>query len=231
MKQVGSILLLSLFLVAAIAVTNKVVIGEDKTMEFEEAAILFEQNATDGDVEAVLRIQSGDEGLRTLKVVGPNGSIAFEASCPLPNPMGLRTFVMESPEPSDQKALRAAFPEGAYVVTGESVSGVKYRGEVEMSHDLPAVVTFKNPQEDAEGVSTEGLTIEWSGVSGIEAYLLEIEQEETGVTLNVRLLAGTESFAVPEGFLMPDTEYVLAIGTQDAGGNSSFVEIGFVTAE
>ena len=231
MKQAVSILVLGLFLAASIAVTNKIVVGESKTMEFEDAAILFEQNATDGDVEAVLRIQAGDEGLRALKVVGPDGRIALEMGCPLPNPMGLRSFVVESPEPSDQEALRAAFPEGVYTITGESVSGGKFRSDVEMSHDLPAVVTFENPQEDAEGVPYEGLTIEWSGASGVEAYLLEIEQEETGVTLNVRLLAGTESFAVPAGFLMPDTEYVLAIGTQDGGGNSSFVEMGFVTAE
>ena len=230
MKRVGFFLALALFL-AGIAVTGKAVLGEGKTMEFEEAAIVFEQNATDGDFEAVLRIQSGDEGLRNLKVMRPDGKLALEVNCPMPNPLGLRTFTVESPEPSDASGLRAAFPEGSYKVTGESVSGVKYSSEAEMSYELPGVITFKNPQADAEGVPYENLLIEWSGVSGVEAYLLEIEQEETGVTLNVRLPASAKSFAVPAGFLTPDTEYVLSIGTQAEGGNASFVEIGFETGD
>ena len=37
------------------------------------------------------------------------------------------------------------------------------------------------------------------------------------------------AFAVPDGFLLPDTEYTLAIGTVAAAGNTSFVETTFTT--
>ena len=145
--------------------------------------------------------------------------------------MGLRQFVFESPEPRDDGALRAAFPEGEYQFRGESVSGEKFAGTAHLSHALPDVAILVHPQEEAEEVAINGLLIKWTPVSGVSTYLVEIEQEETGITLNVSLPAGTNSFAVPQGFLTPGTEYTLAIGTQDASGNSSFIETSFETVD
>jgi hypothetical protein len=231
MKAVGYFLVLGLFLAAGVAVTGKTSIGEGKTMEFEKASIIFEQNATDGDVEVVFTAQAGDEGLNQLKVVGPGGTTTFEVSVPMPNALGMRQFLLESPEPTDHAAVKGAFPSGTYTMTGKSVSGMSFKSEVTLSHELPAVIEFESPEEDAEDVPVDGLVVEWSAQSGAEAILLEIEQEETGVALNVRLPGDARRFSVPDGFLLPDTEYKLAIGTLAPGGNASFVETSFATAE
>ena len=231
MRRPAFFLVLGLCLVTAIAVTNKPVIGEGTTMEFEEAAIVFETNVTDGDVEVVFAAQAGDEGMNRFKVVGPDGNTSFEVSVPMPNALGLRQFTLETPEPQDDGSLRAAFPEGEYTFTAESVSGARFKSDVHLSHELPKVVQFKTPAEDAEDVPVQGLVVQWSAVPGVEAILLEIEQEDSGVTLLVRLPGDADSFSVPEGFLTADTEYTLSIGTVADGGNSSFVETGFATAD
>jgi hypothetical protein len=37
-------------------------------------------------------------------------------------------------------------------------------------------------------------------------------------------------FDVPDGFLLPGTEYTLGIGAETADGNASYVETSFTTA-
>ncbi len=56
-----------------------------------------------------------------------------------------------------------------------------------------------------------------------------VNRNELGTRVEAVLPRGTTSFAVPEGFLMPGTEYELAIGTVDEAGNISFVETPFTT--
>jgi hypothetical protein len=224
-------ILSALLMVLAVLVANRTLADEDLVGEFEEVSVVFEQNATDEDVEVVFKANGGDEGLRRLSVTGPNGEKVVELSCPTAGAMGLRQFVFESPEPRDDGALRVAFPEGTYEFSGESVSGEKFASKADLTHSLPDVVTLLHPEKDAEEVAVEGLQIKWTSVSGVTTYLVEIEQEETGVTLNVSLSGSVDSFAVPSGFLTPGTEYTLAIGTQTAGGNSSFIETNFETAK
>jgi hypothetical protein len=81
-----------------------------------------------------------------------------------------------------------------------------------------------------EGVPVKGLVITWTPVKQLTAYSIAIEQEETGMSLTARLPGSAASFAVPDGFLLAGTEYVLAIGTITSEGNASFVETTFTTA-
>ena len=75
------------------------------------------------------------------------------------------------------------------------------------------------------------MRIRWSAVHGVKGYIVELEQEELGVALEVMLPARSTSFAVPRGFLMPDTEYDVGIGTISDEGNVSFVETSFTTGD
>jgi hypothetical protein len=217
-------------LVGVTGIWNSAVLAEKKAHRFENAQMVFEQNATDGDVEVVFRIQGGDEGLKSLKIQGPDGSSVFEAECPAPGTMGLRQFNLESPEPRDTAKLRAAFPEGRYTFSATSASGMLYEGTAELRHALPDVAHIEFPQEDAE-VSPDALQIRWKAVPGVQGYVLELEQEETGLSLTAHLPADATSFSAPAGFLKPGEETTLGLGTVAASGNASFVEISFEIAE
>ena len=197
---------------------------------FAAASVRFEQNVTDADVEVVFEITAGDEGVGKLAVVAPDGRIVVDFSAPAASTLGMRKFLFESPEPKDVESLKAAYPEGVYTITGTSASGSRLRGSATLRHGLPPTVSFLQPRPDAKGVPVRNATIAWKSVEPAATYIVEIEAEDQDVSLATRLPGSASQLAVPEGFLAPDTEYKLAIGTVTTDGNTSFVEMSFTTA-
>jgi len=209
-------------------------LGVDKQsglpVPFEVASVHFEQNATDGDVEVVFEVEGGDEGVAKLTVVSPDGRTVIDFTAPDASTLGIRTFRFESPEPGDVKRLKAAYPEGGYIFSGETVGGDKLRGNCTLNHKLPATVSFLRPRANAENVDGEGLIITWTPVKNLAAYIIEVEQEELDVSILAKLPGSVATFTMPGGFLLPGTEYKLGIGAVAEEGNISFVETVFKTA-
>jgi hypothetical protein len=200
--------------------------------KFPVASAVFEQNATDGDVEVVFKVKGGHDGLAKLSVVAPDGRTVVDFTAPGAGAMGIREFVFESPEPKDVAGLKAAYPAGAYRFAGATAAGKEFRGESLLSHELPATAAFLRPGADARDVPAAGLTIAWTPPAGkVSGYVVEIEQDELNVRLEATVPGSATSFAVPDGFLRPGTEYDLGIGTVSEQGNLSFVETSFTTAE
>lgn len=190
----------------------------------------FEQNATDGDIEVVFEATGGDAGLAMLNVVSPDGRTVVDFTAKDPSTMGIRSFRFESPEPKDVEGLKAAYPQGAYTFTGATSAGDKFHGKSTLNHKLPATVSFKYPAEEAEDVPLKNVKISWGPVANLAAYLIALEQEGSDVNITAKLPGTATSFAVPDGFLQPGTEYKLGIGTVTEGGNMSMVETSFTTA-
>ena len=198
---------------------------------FETADIRFETNATDGDVEVVFQVKGGDAGLLKLKIVAPDGRTVVDFTAPDASTMGIRQFQMESPEPSDIPALKAAYPEGIYKFSATDAEGANFRGEATLSHTLPATVSFQTPGEEEEDVKIEGLQITWTPpAEEMAAYIVEIEQDELEVNVTATLRGDATSFTVPANILAPGMEYTFQIGSVSEAGNISFVETSFTTA-
>lgn len=202
---------------------------EAATKPFGQAVARFEQNATDGDVEAVFEILGGEEGLSSLKVVSPDGRTIVDFSAPDAGVYGIRQFRFESPEPKDVAGLKKAYPEGAYTFTGTSASGVKLSSQATLHHLLPPTASSVTPRADAAEVPTR-LTITWAAKPGLSAIMIEVAQEQMNHNVSARLPGSATSFVVPAGFLKPGKEYTLAVGTVGANGNMAFVESSFSTA-
>jgi len=198
--------------------------------EFEEAQVHFEQNATDGDFEVVFEANGGDEGLARLMVTGPDGRTVADFGAPDASTLGLRSFSFESPEPEDLDAVKRAYPEGAYVFTGRSLSGAELRSTATLSHTLPVPAAISLPARGARDVPLTGLEIAWTLAPGAVGYVFELEQDALGFKLSASLPGSTTSFAVPDGLLQPGKRYQVGIGTVQEGGNVSFVEQSFRTA-
>jgi hypothetical protein len=222
----GSILLLGFCRLVVAA-------GGDSTqsMPFEAATVRFEHNATDGDVEVVFDITGSDEGLEKLTVVSPDGRTVVEFAAPDASTLGIRSFQLESPEPTDVKSLKAAYPDGTYTFTATTVSGRGLHGESTLSHRLPATVSIVRPGAGAVGVGTGDLRISWTPVDSAAFYIVEIEQDELGTKLKAELPASEPAFVVPPGFLRSGKEYQLTVGTVTDEGNISFVETTFNTTQ
>ncbi len=205
-------------------------VGGGASIPFAVANVYFEQNATDKDVEVVFEVAGGAKGIAKLTVVSPDSRTVIDFTAPDASTLGIRTFRFESPEPSNVASLKAAYPEGVYTFSGTTVAGDKLSGKSTLSHMLPATISFVNPKEEAEDVGPNDLDITWTPVKDMAAYIITIEQEELNVSLSARLPGTVTKFTVPDGFLQPDTEYQLGIGTVTKNGNSSFVETSFTTA-
>ncbi len=200
------------------------------SVPFAVASVHFEQNATDGDVEVVFEVKGGDEGLAKLAVVSPDGRTVIDFTAPDASTLGIRQFRFESPEPGDVERLKSAYPEGVYTFAGVTTAGAKLHSESSLNHTLPATATILRPRAGARGVGIKDLEITWTPVKNLAAYLIEIEQDELDVNLTAKLPGSVTTFAVPDGFLLPGTEYEVSVGTMMDGGNISFVETTFTTA-
>ena len=179
--------------------------------------------------EVVFEIKAGDEGLISLDIISPSGKSIGNFSAPEASDMGIRQFKFESPEPSDVDALKDAYPAGIYTITAMSTTGDEFRSEVVLTHELPELTSFVNPQADAEDVDYINLIIKWAPVENVDGYFMELDQEDSGINLQVTLPGSVNMFAVPPELLKPDTEYVLGIGTISEDGNISVIETSFST--
>lgn len=201
-----------------------------KPQPFEAAAARFEQNATDGDVEAVFEAIAGDDGLTKLTVVAPDGRTIVEFASPGHATMGMRQFRFESPEPTDVAALKKAFPEGEYTFTGTAPSGAQFQDKATLKHTLPPTTSFVSPKADARNVSTHDFRITWAPVKGVAGYTIELDPSKSSAHLEMKLPASATSFVVPEGILTPGGKCQLGIGTISSSGNISVIETTFTTA-
>jgi hypothetical protein len=201
-----------------------------KTESFDVASARFEQNATDGDVEAVFEAIAGEDGLVKLTVIAPDGRTIVDFSAPGRSSMGMRQFRFESPEPTDVSALKKAFPEGEYTFTGATSSGAQFNDKATLSHKLPATTAFVSPKANAGNVSARNLRISWAPVKGVSGYTIEVNPSKSSAHLELKLPASTTSFVVPEGILVSGGKCQLGIGTISSSGNISVIETTFTTA-
>src|SRR5713226_10324722 len=103
------------------------------TAPFPVASVHLERNATDNDFEIVFEVKGGEDGLAELTVVAPDRRTVVAFKAPDSSTLGIRAFRFESPEPSDIKALKAAYPEGVYAFAGRTSSGAKFVGKSTLS--------------------------------------------------------------------------------------------------
>lgn len=197
---------------------------------FTLANIHFEQNATDGDFEAVVEVKGGDEGLVKLAVVAPDGRTVIDVTAPVAATLGVRQLRFESPEPGDVASLKAAYPEGVYTFTGATAAGVRLQGRATLTHVLPAPASLLRPAAGARGVGVTALQIAWTPVKHVAAYIVYIERSHPEFSITARLPGTATRFAVPDGLLEPGAGYQLGVGTVTAEGNITFVETTFTTA-
>lgn len=198
--------------------------------KFERVKVFLERNVMDKDAEVKIEATGGTGGLASLKVVAPDGRTVIDFKAP-DSKLGMRTFAFESPEPTNDGRVQADFPAGAYTFTGSSASGARLEGKATLSHVFPDAATLVRPRPDANNVPLKALQVSWKPLKGMDAHIVVIEQESSGRSIKVNLPGNATLFTVPDGFLLPDTEYKLAIGTVAKDGNSSFIESAFTTAK
>ncbi len=196
---------------------------------FQKLSVYLERNVQDHDAEIRFEATGAEDGLAALKVMAPGERTVIDLRSP-DSKLGIRSLTLESPEPDDDKIVRADFPAGPYRFEGTTTKGANLRGEARLSHVFPKPAAFEYPRPDQKDVPAAALTLRWSVPEGIESCAIVIEQTGSAYEIRALLPGSAKSFTVPAGFLRAGQTYKFAIGTVAKDGNRSFIEAGFTTA-
>ena len=198
-------------------------------LAFDDAEIIFEQNATDGDVEVVIfaKLEEAGAGMQQFWLCAPNGKEVYKFSSPKKNNnIGGREVVVESPEPADTSIVFDAYPEGTYTFVAESFDKEWFLSEAELSHELPDVsITF--PIADTD-VPVSMFNVTWEAVtSPTDNFIVELVNEDSDLEeeLVVVIPADRNSFQAPEEWMMLGSEYQVVVGIVNEFGNRAFREL------
>ena len=204
---------------------------------FDDAEIIFEQNATDGDVEVVIfaKLEDSAAGMQQFWLFGPNGKVVYKFRSPKNNQnIGGREIVVESPEPSDMTIVKEAYPEGTYTFVAKSFGKEWFLSEANLSHVLPDV-SITSPLADTN-VSIWEFDVTWSPVMGKfppEKFIVELVNEESDLEeeLLVDIPVDRRSFRAPEEWMVPGTEYQVVVGIVNEFGNKTFRELNVIATK
>jgi hypothetical protein len=228
--------------------------GAAEAIEFEEADIFYELNATDGDVGVHVSLDA--ESWRELRIEGPRGQRLIRVS---PRGslrrIGLIELFLEGEEPSLEEVpfsrFRALFPEGEYVFSGATTGGQVLRSTDPLTAELPCPVAVASPSED-EPVAADEVVVRWrpapgaydpdtercdtrrdAGLVGYQVIVvLENEDADLHRELLVDVAPDVTALPVPREFVeagarRDGTEFTLEVLAIEDSGNKTITEQGF----
>lgn len=194
--------------------------------ELNGARVVLEYHWTHGEVAMIVEAES-DQQLEHLEVRAPDGRLLLDLNAGGGQPLVLSGLRIESvvTVPSE---LLSAWPEGEYTLFGRARDGRLGRGHTQLSHRLlrPPVVTY--PSNGSTGVPTNNLVVTWNLNPATSAYEIVLEQDDAD-DLKATVRAGSNSFQVPSGMLLPGTETVLEVVAISPEGNRTASEVTFTT--
>jgi hypothetical protein len=205
-----------------------------KTVRLEEATMIVEVNATDGD--AGLQVFLDGEAWRAMIITAPDGRrmLAINGRTRLRN-YGLTELFSESSEPPFEKfplkKFKKLFPEGRYRFVGTTIEGDRLVGRSRLSHDIPDGPQITAPA-DGSTVAPGSILADWNPVPeqagiNIVGYRAIVEREDPLRVFSVDLPASVTSVTIPQEYVESGTKYKLEVQAIEASGNQTLTEIDF----
>jgi hypothetical protein len=212
-------------------------------VQIKDARLKIETNATDSD--AGIQVFIDADQWKVMRIFDPNGTLVFESKATGRfGKQGGTELFLESAEPDftelpfDEFLKR--FPEGIYKFRGVGLEGQRYVGEAKLTHNVPAGPELVSPIEGDGLQDPKKTVLVWRGVddpngSPIIGYEVLVVQPSTNfpaipkVFLDILMPATATRLRVPDGYLLPDTEYEWEVLAIEAGGNQTLSSSTFKT--
>lgn len=208
-----------------------------KPIRLDEATMIVEVNATDGD--AGLQIFLDGKAWRSMTVLSPDGRRLVDIrNRGRLKDHGLTELFSESSEPSFKvfplRKFKALFPKGRYTFAGETIHGRRLVGRARLSHDFPDGPKIVSPPDGAT-VAPTSVVASWNPVAepaGIDVvgYRAIVVREDPLRVFSVDLPASVTSVPIPSEFLVSGKEYKLEVQVIEASGNQTTGEITFLVS-
>jgi hypothetical protein len=221
----------------------------------ETAKLYIEHNATDADTG--VHGLFGGEAWSELCLWDPNGQLILmvDPQAQL-NDLTVSDLFFESREPPNDEFtiddLKAAFPEGDYMVGGTDFNGTPRVGVAVFTHQIPAAPVITSPAfaEDEETaaeatVSRAGMVVRWDPVTatidggpltviGYQVIITKVDHEDPNgfsrPVYDVHIGPEATSLSVPREFFEPETVYELEVLALETSGNQT-ISVGFFTTD
>ena len=209
--------------------------ADPKPVEFADARLKVEINATDGD--AGLQIFLDGEAWNTLELLDPQGNpiVDVDVTGRAEN-YGLTELFSESSEPPftefPLEQFKELFPEGTYTFLGTTIDGTPMTGTATLTHDFPAGPEILSPAAESK-VPADQVVVQWAPVTtpagiDIAGYQVLVVQEEPVLRVfSADLPATATRLSTPAEFVQPKTEYKVEVLAIEAGGNQTLTELTF----
>lgn len=249
-SRATAFLVTSAIVLLAIAGSLSAQEGDQNETAFAVADVFFELNDTDGDL-GLQALIDGDPWQR-LEIENPKGKKILQVRAIRSlSKQGLNEIFIESAEPGfdelPPEAFLARFPEGVYEVTAKRKGGGQLRGDVPITHLLPAppANVAANGQVlplncDVEAPPTVGsdVTVTWDPVDishpeigtiaapiDIERYEVVVENEALDHAVFTIVLGPDQtSTDVPSQLIALGNEFKIGLVAQESGGNRTVIE-------
>jgi hypothetical protein len=193
---------------------------------FDEASVHFVDNRSDHDGQLFWSV-TYEKHMSDVAIYAPDGDLVAKATF---DDLGQADAHFDSPEPSVAE-LKRRYPAGRYTFTGHTTTGRRLVSVVNLSYAhvraTPVIIT---PTADQTGVPVSGVVVTWARTSRASVIHLQVESDKPERALEIDLPGSTTSFAIPEGFLQPGTEYVIDVQARHRSGNDTVSDVIFTTA-
>ncbi|HET6752364.1 MAG TPA: hypothetical protein VFH23_00255 [Jiangellaceae bacterium] len=214
---------------------SAVAAADTKPVEFADARLKVEINATDGD--AGLQIFLDGEAWNTLELLDPQGNPMLDVDVTgRAKNYGLTELFSESSEPPftefPLEQFKELFPEGTYTFRGTTIDGTPMTGTATLTHDFPDGPEILSPTAESK-VPADQVVVQWAPVTtpvgiDIAGYQVLVVQEEPVLRVfSADLPATATKVSVPAEFVQPKTEYKVEVLAIEAGGNQTLTELTF----
>jgi hypothetical protein len=208
-----------------------------KPVEFSDARLKVEINATDGD--AGLQVFLDGEAWNQVELLDPDGNVVVDVDVTgRAEDYGLTELFSESSEPPFEEfpleQFKALFPEGTYTFRGTTIDGTPMEGTAELTHDFPDGPEILLPVAGSR-LSRERVVVAWAPVTSpdrvhIVAYQVLVVQEEPVLRVfSADVPATVTRLSIPAEYVQPRTGYKVEVLAIEAGGNQTLTELTFRT--
>jgi hypothetical protein len=209
--------------------------ADPKPVEFTDARLKVEINATDGD--AGLQIFLDGEAWNRVDLLDPDGNALVDVDVTgRAENYGLTELFSESSEPPfvefPLEQFKALFPEGMYTFRGTTIDGAPMTGTAMLTHDFPDGPEILAPAAGSK-VPADEVVVQWARVTtpagiDITGYQVLVVQEEPVLRVfSADLPPTVTKLSVPAEFVQPRTEYKVEVLAIESGGNQTLTELNF----